>query len=304
MTEQEKGTKQEESESEVVGQVTSDTETEPQEEVQFETTNYPYSDKIPKKIYEKRLEELQIELQKLQKWVIETNQKIIILFEGRDAAGKGGTIKRFREHMNPRHTKIVALDKPTEREQTEWYFKRYVAHLPAAGEIVLFDRSWYNRAGVERVMKWCEPEEFMEFIRACPNFEQMQVDSGTRLYKYWFSVDQEEQKKRFDARMQTPLKMWKMSPVDKASRTKWKSYTKAKDEMFFYTDRPGAHWTVVKSQDKRRARLAILEDFLCSMEYSGKNHELLGTPDAKIVGPCKVMSNKNEVDLLSELHEK
>ena len=198
---------------------------------------------------------LQAELLKAQNWVKESGEKVVVLFEGRDAAGKGGTIKRFMEHLNPRGARIVALEKPNERERTQWYFQRYIQHLPAAGEMVFFDRSWYNRAGVERVMGFCKPNEYLEFMRQCPELERMLVRSGIRLFKYWFSVTREEQRRRFGARETDPLKQWKLSPIDKASLDKWDEYTEAKEAMFFNTDTADAPWTIVKSDDKKRARI-------------------------------------------------
>jgi polyphosphate kinase 2 len=250
----------------------------------FETGEYPYKVKLRSAPYEERMVELQRELLKCQRWVEETGQKIIILFEGRDAAGKGGTIKRFMEHMNPRTARVVALLKPTERERTQWYFQRYAAHLPGAGELALFDRSWYNRAGVERVMGFCAPNEYLEFMRQCPQFEQMLVRSGIRLFKYWFSVSREEQLRRFHAREDDPLKQWKLSPVDRASLDKWDDYTEAKEAMFFYTDTADAPWTVVKSDDKKRARVNCMQHFLATLPYPNKDHAIVTGPDPLIVG--------------------
>jgi polyphosphate kinase 2 len=221
----------------------------------FETGMYPYTDKIGRAEYEKEKARLQVELLKVQKWVKETGKKVVILFEGRDAAGKGGAIKRFMEHLNPRGARVVALEKPTVAEQTQWYFQRYINHLPSAGEIVLLDRSWYNRAGVERVMGFCDPGAYLEFMRQCPEIERMLVRSGILLFKYWFSVTQEEQRRRFESRKNDPLKQWKLSPIDQASIDKWDDYTEAKEAMFFYTDTADAPWTIVKSDDKKRARL-------------------------------------------------
>ena len=218
----------------------------------FETGDYAYRTRMRESVYEEHLLQLQRELVKAQRWVEETGQRIVILFEGRDAAGKGGTIKRFTEHMNPRTARVIALQKPTERERTQWYFQRYITHLPAAGEIVLFDRSWYNRAGVERVMGFCTPNDYLEFMRQCPQVEQMLMRSGIRLFKYWFSVSREEQRRRFAQRETDPLKQWKLSPIDRASLDKWDDYTEAKEAMFFYTDTADAPWTVVKSDDKKR----------------------------------------------------
>ena len=250
----------------------------------FESGEYPYRRKIGRKDYEKRKAELQIELLKVQEWVRETGQKLVCLFEGRDAAGKGGTIKRFTEHLNPRGARVVALDKPTGKEQSQWYFQRYVAHLPSAGEIVLFDRSWYNRAGVERVMGFCTPNEYLEFMRETPEFERMLVRSGIRLFKYWFSVTREEQMRRFKSRENEPLKQWKLSPIDRKSLNMWDDYTEAKEAMYFYTDTADAPWTIIKSDDKKRARLNCMRHFLSSLPYPGKDRRIVGEPDPLIVG--------------------
>ena len=222
---------------------------------------------LPKKRYEKELARLQIELVKMQEWVRHEGLKVVVLFEGRDAAGKGGTIKRITECLNPRVARVVALPKPTEREYTQWYFQRYVVHLPAAGEIVLFDRSWYNRAGVERVMGFCSPEDVEEFFRSCPEFERMIIRSGVILIKYWFSVSDEEQEKRFQARLDDPTKRWKLSDMDLMSRSRWVEYSKAKDDMFAHTDIKQAPWYVVNSDDKRRARLNCISHLLSVIPY-------------------------------------
>ncbi len=211
---------------------------------------YPYRDKMKRKEYERQKARLQVELLKVQRWVRRSKRKIVILFEGRDAAGKGGTIKRFMEHLNPRGARVVALDKPGDVERGQWYFQRYVRHLPTAGEMVLFDRSWYNRAGVERVMGFCTGQEYLEFLRQCPELERMLVNSGILLFKFYFSVSQDEQAHRFERRNTDPLKQWKLSPVDLASLNKWDEYTQAKEAMFFYTDTADAPWTVIKSDDK------------------------------------------------------
>ncbi|WP_427870487.1 polyphosphate kinase 2 [Leucobacter luti] len=245
---------------------------------------YPYDTKISRKEYEKQKHKLQIELLKLQAWVKESGEKIVILFEGRDAAGKGGAIKRFTEHLNPRGARVVALEVPTERERTQWYFQRYVQHLPSAGEIVLFDRSWYNRAGVERVMGYCTPQQYLEFTRSAPEFERMLVNSGTHLIKFWFSVGKAEQHERFMSRSLDPVKQWKLSPTDLASLDKWDDYSAAKEAMFFYTDTPQAPWTVVKSNDKKRARLEAMRWVLSRFDYPNKDHEVVGTPDPKLIG--------------------
>jgi polyphosphate kinase 2 len=228
--------------------------------------------------------QLQVELLKLQNWVKETGERIIVLFEGRDAAGKGGTIKRFMEHLNPRGARVVALEKPNERERTQWYFQRYIENLPAGGEIVFFDRSWYNRAGVERVMGFCTPNDYLEFMRQCPDLERMLVRSGIRLFKFWFSVTREEQLRRFQSRENDPLKQWKLSPIDKASLDKWDDYTEAKEAMFFYTDTADAPWTIIKSDDKKRARLNCMQYFLSSIPYPNKNKRVVTGPDPLIVG--------------------
>ncbi len=255
---------------------------------------YPYSEKISRKDYEKQKRKLQIELLKLQAWVKESGERIVILFEGRDAAGKGGAIKRFTEHMNPRGARVVALEIPTERERTQWYFQRYVQHLPSAGEIVLFDRSWYNRAGVERVMGYCTPQQYLEFTRSAPEFERMLVNSGTHLIKFWFSVGKAEQRERFVARSQDRVKQWKLSPTDLASFDKWEDYSAAKEAMFFYTDTPHAPWTVVKSNDKKRARLEAMRWVLSRFNYPDKDHAVVGTPDPKLIGAPSAVYDEGE----------
>jgi polyphosphate kinase 2 len=235
-------------------------------------------DKIDKKFYEKELERLQIELVKLQEWIKHEGLKIVVIFEGRDAAGKGGAIKRITESLNPRICRVEALGTPTEREKTQWYFQRYVARLPAAGEMVLFDRSWYNRAGVERVMGFCTEEEYLEFLRSCPEFERMLVRSGIRLIKYWFSVSDEEQEARFQARLKDPTKRWKLSPMDLQSRAKWVDYSRAKDEMFIHTDIKQAPWYVVNADNKRRARLNCIHHLLSLVAYSDTTPEHIKLP--------------------------
>jgi len=250
----------------------------------FESGEYPYKARMPTGLYEKHMLELQRELLKAQRWMQATGQHVVVLFEGRDAAGKGGTIKRYMEHMNPRSAHVVALQTPSEREKTQWYFQRYVSHLPAAGEIVLFDRSWYNRAGVERVMGFCTPNEYLEFMRQCPEFERMLVRSGILLFKYWFSVTREEQRSRFEARETDTLKQWKLSPIDRASMDKWDDYTEAKEAMFFYTDTADAPWTIVKADDKKRARLNCMQHFLSSLAYDDKDRSIVTGPDPLIVG--------------------
>ncbi|TBW35111.1 polyphosphate kinase 2 [Siculibacillus lacustris] len=268
----------------------------------FESGEYPYKTKMRNHAYEAHKLELQRELLKLQRWVEETGERIIMLFEGRDAAGKGGTIKRFTEHLNPRTARVVALQKPTERERTQWYFQRYINHLPSAGEIVMFDRSWYNRAGVERVMGFCSANEYLEFMRQCPEFERMLVRSGIRLFKYWFSVTQEEQRRRFASRENDPLKQWKLSPIDRASLDKWDDYTEAKEAMFFYTDTADAPWTIVKSNDKMRARLNCMQHFLINMPYPNKDRSLLVGPDPLIVGSTEHVIGRDTKVLGKALH--
>jgi polyphosphate kinase len=248
---------------------------------------YPYDHKMTRHEYEEIKRSLQIELLKLQSWVKQTGQKVVLIFEGRDAAGKGGTIKRFTEHLNPRGAQVVALAKPTERERTEWYFQRYIEHLPAAGEIVLLDRSWYNRAGVERVMGYCTPAEYMEFMREAPELERMLVRSGIHLTKFWFSVSRGEQRARFARRETDPVKRWKLSPTDLESLDKWDDYTEAKEAMFFYTDTADAPWTVIKSNDKKRARIGALRYVLHTLDYTDKDVKVVGVPDPLIVGPAK-----------------
>jgi polyphosphate kinase len=250
----------------------------------FESGEYPYKTRMPTASYDEHMLELQRELLKAQCWMQETGQRIVTLFEGRDAAGKGGTIKRYMEHMNPRSARVVALQKPSEREQSQWYFQRYVTYLPAAGEIVLFDRSWYNRAGVERVMGFCTPNEYLEFMRQCPDFERMLVRSGILLFKYWFSVTREEQRNRFKAREADTLKQWKLSPIDRTSMDKWDDYTEAKEAMFFYTDTADAPWTIVKADDKKRARLNCMQHFLSSLAYADKDLSIVTGADPLIVG--------------------
>ena len=250
----------------------------------FETGAYPYATRLTERDYVSRILPLQVELLKAQSWIKAANQRVTLLFEGRDAAGKGGTIKRFMEHLNPRGARIVALEKPTDQERSQWYFQRYVCHLPSGGEMVLFDRSWYNRAGVERVMGFCNATDYLEFMRQAPDLERMLVRSGLRLFKYWFSVTREEQARRFMARETDPLKQWKLSPIDKASLDKWDDYTEAKEAMFFYTDTADAPWTIVKSDDKRRARIEAMRHFLHHLPYEGKDEAVVHEPDPLIVG--------------------
>ena len=255
---------------------------------------YPFKYKMLRRDYEHEKFILQTELLKLQSWVKEANQRVIILFEGRDAAGKGGAIKRFMEHLNPRGARVVALEKPSEVERGQWYFQRYVEHLPTRGEIVLFDRSWYNRAGVERVMGFCSDEEYREFLRQAPEFERNLVRSGIHLIKFWFSVGKAEQHARFVARSSDEVKQWKLSPTDLASLDKWDAYTEAKEAMFFYTDTPHAPWTVVKSNDKKRARLEAMRWVLSMFDYPNKDHKLVGTPDPLIIGSPSSVYDEGE----------
>jgi len=255
---------------------------------------YPYKNLMARRTYEREKFRLQVELLKLQAWIKETGQRVVILFEGRDAAGKGGTIKRFMEHLNPRGARVVALEKPTETERGQWYFQRYVEHLPTAGEIVMFDRSWYNRAGVEEVMGFCTDREYQEFMRQAPEFERMLVRQGIHLIKFWFSVSREEQRRRFKERRVHPLKQWKLSPIDLASLNKWEGYTKAKEAMFFYTDTADAPWTVIKSDCKKRARLNAMRYILHRLPYANKDSERIGQLDSLIVGRANVVYERGE----------
>ena len=268
----------------------------------FEMGQYPYTEKMARRAYETQKAQIQAELLKVHHWALETGQKFVLLFEGRDAAGKGGTIKRFMEHLNPRHARVVALNKPTDEEKSQWYFQRYINHLPSAGEIVLYDRSWYNRAGVERVMGFCEPSEYLEFMRQTPELERMLVRSGIKLYKYWFSVTQDEQKARFASRENDPLKQWKLSPIDKASLNKWDDYTEAKEAMFFYTDTADAPWTVVKSNDKKRARINTMLHFLSTLDYPDKDLSIAHAPDPLIVSHVGHVIHKSDHILGTALH--
>jgi len=250
-----------------------------------EGKNSAYSDIIPEKkkkivpsVYEKQLRQLQVELVKLQKWIHDNNLKVVVIFEGRDAAGKGGVIKRIIQRLNPRICRVVALTTPTEREKTQWYFQRYVAHLPAEGEMVLFDRSWYNRAGVEYVMGFCNEEEHKEFLRSCPEFERMLVRSGIKLVKYWFSISDDEQEMRFQNRIKDRTKRWKLSEMDMESRAKWVEYSKAKDIMFAHTDIKQAPWYVVNADDKRRARLNCINHLLSMIPYDDLPHDEITLP--------------------------
>jgi polyphosphate kinase 2 len=255
---------------------------------------YPYAERMDREEYELSKRLLQIELLKLQNWIKASNRRLVIVFEGRDAAGKGGTIKRFTEHLNPRGARTVALEKPSERESTQWYFQRYVQHLPAAGEMVLFDRSWYNRAGVERVMGFCTPAQYDEFMRQTPRFEQMLVGDGIDLVKFWFSVSADEQRTRFAIRQVDPVRQWKLSPMDIASLDKWGDYTEAKEAMLAATDTTTAPWTVVKSNDKKRARLEAMRHVLSLFDYENKDREIVGSPDSNIVGPAARVYERGE----------
>jgi polyphosphate kinase len=246
---------------------------------------YPYEERMSRREYEYSKRLLQIELLKMQTWVKESGQRIVIVFEGRDAAGKGGTIKRFMEHLNPRGATVVALTAPTEREKGQWYFQRYIEHLPSFGDIVLFDRSWYNRAVVERVMGFCSDEQYEEFMRQAPQFERMLVREGITLLKFWFSVSRKEQIARFTIRRIDPVRQWKLSPMDLASLDRWELYTVAKEAMFSYTDTEHAPWTVVRSNDKKRGRIEAMRYVLDKIPYDDKDEGIVGTPDPNIVGP-------------------
>ncbi len=246
----------------------------------------PHSSKIKNDVYLEELRLLQIELLKLQRWTKDTGAKVVILFEGRDAAGKGGSIRRFTENLNPRGARTVALPKPNDTERGQWYFQRYVGHLPTAGEIVLFDRSWYNRAGVEIVMGFCTPQEYGEFFRQAPGFERGLVESGTHLFKFWFSVSRKNQLKRFDARKTDPLRQWKFSPVDEASLDKWDDYTQARDAMLIHCDSPTSPWTVINSNEKKRARLESIRHVVHTLPYDHKDHDVARAPDPHVVQPA------------------
>ena len=258
--------------------------------------NYPYSSRLTRDEYDLAKRLLQIELLKMQYWIKETGRRMVVVCEGRDAAGKGGTIKRFTEHLNPRGARVVALDKPTDREQGQWYFQRYVNHLPTAGEIVLFDRSWYNRAGVERVMGYCSDEQYERFLKQVPTFEHMLVDDGVLLVKLWFSVSQAEQRTRFLIRQVDPVRQWKLSPNDIESLDRWDAYTAAKVAMFRHTDTAESPWTVVKSNDKKRARVEAMRHVLSLVDYEDKDHEVIGAPDPNVVGAASTLLETGEVD--------
>ena len=259
---------------------------------------YPYKNLQSRKTYERQKYDLQVELLKLQAWVKATGARVVILFEGRDAAGKGGAIKRFMEHLNPRGARVVALEKPSEIERGQWFFQRYVQHLPTRGEIVLFDRSWYNRAGVERVMGFCTPAEYDEFLRQTPEFERQLVRSGVHLFKMWFSVGRAEQRRRFKERNLHPLKQWKLSPIDLESLDRWDDYTRAKEAMFLHTDTSDAPWTVIKSDCKKRARLNAMRFVLGRILYDKRDLVRIGTADPLIVGRPSLVSSAGD-DLLA-----
>src|SRR3984957_10576168 len=258
------------------------------------SSNYPYPKQMKASKYLEEIELLQIELVKMQAWAKEVGERIVLIFEGRDAAGKGGTIQRFTENLNPRGAKVVALAKPSDTERGQWYFQRYIEKLPTKGEIVFFDRSWYNRAGVEHVMGFCSPHEYLEFMRQTPEFERMMVRSGIRFYKFWFSVSREEQLLRFIYRAQDPLKQWKLSPMDVESLVRWEAYTKAKEAMLFYTDTADAPWTIVRSDDKNRARLNAMKHILHTIPYAGKDKHVVQPPDPLILGSAKSIYEKDE----------
>jgi polyphosphate kinase len=268
--------------------------------ISYEMGDYPYPEKISLEEYENEKHLLQIELLKVQAWVKESGQRILGLFEGRDAAGKGGAIKRFMEHLNPRAAHVVALEKPTERERGEWYFQRYIQHLPTCGEMVFYDRSWYNRAGVERVMGFCTPEEHLEFLRQVPQIERMLVNSGIHLFKFWFSVSRQEQLRRFHARRHDPLKQWKLSPIDIESLDMWEEYTNEKSAMFFYTNTADSPWTLIKSDDKKRARINCMRHYLYQLDYPSKAPTVVREPDPLIVGTVNKMNNHNSHSTLQE----
>jgi polyphosphate kinase 2 len=255
---------------------------------------YPYDERMPRPEYEILKRQLQIELLKLQNWTKGTGRRLVILFEGRDAAGKGGTIKRFTEHLNPRGATVVALEKPSERERGQWYFQRYVAHLPSHGEMVLFDRSWYNRAGVERVMGYCTEDEYQRFVVDAPQFERMLVRDGISLVKFWFSVSRAEQRTRFLIRRIDPVRQWKLSPTDLASLNRWDDYTRAKEAMFALTDTEVAPWTVVKSNDKKRARVNAMRHVLAQFDYPGRDDSVVSTVDPLVVGPASAVYEHGE----------
>ena len=255
---------------------------------------YPYKNLLSRKVYEKQKYRLQVELLKLQAWVKENGARVVVIFEGRDAAGKGGAIKRFMEHLNPRGARVVALEKPSETERGQWYFQRYIQHLPTRGEIVMFDRSWYNRSGVERVMGFCTEKEYNEFLRQTPEFERQLVRSGVHLFKFWFSVSRDEQRRRFKERKLHPLKQWKLSSIDMASLDKWEEYTRAKEAMFLHCDTSDAPWTVIKSDCKKRARLNAMRYLLHRMPYTTRDIAMVGAVDPLIVGRPSLVSSTGD----------
>lgn len=258
--------------------------------------------KITNKAYEMELYKLQVELVKLQEWIKHKGERVVVIFEGRDAAGKGGVIKRITQHLNPRAARVVALPAPTDREHTQWYFQRYVTHLPAAGEIVIFDRSWYNRAGVERVMGFCSEAEYQDFMRACPEFERMLIRSGIKLIKYWFSISDEEQERRFQARVNTPTKRWKLSPMDLESRNRWQDYSRAKDAMFAYTDTKQCPWYVVNADIKKHARLNTMAHLLSLFEYEDLTPEKMKLPKRTGIKGEYVRSPMEEQTFIPEIY--
>lgn len=260
--------------------------------------------KIGNKEYERELLRLQVEMIKLQEWIKHTQDRVVVIFEGRDAAGKGGVIKRITQHLSPRDVRVIALPAPTEREQSQWYFQRYVAHLPAAGEIVILDRSWYNRAGVERVMGFCTDDEYDDFMRACPDFERMLIRSGIKLIKYWFSVNDEEQEKRFQGRMNTPTKRWKLSPMDLESRDRWQAYSKAKDAMFSYTDTKQSPWYVVNADIKKHARLNTMEHLLSQFNYEDLTPKKFELPKRSAIKGEYVRSPIDEQTFIPQVYPK
>lgn len=260
----------------------------------FHSQQYPFAERLDMRTYLHQKQALQIELVKLQNWVKEHGKRLVIVFEGRDAAGKGSTIKRFTEHLNPRGARVVALEKPTAAEQGQWYFQRYVDHLPTVGEIVLFDRSWYNRAGVERVMGFCTPGEYEEFVRQAPLFEQMLVRSGIHLIKFYLSISRQEQARRFAERATNPLKQWKLSPIDKQAQSRWDDYTQAKEEIFQRTNTTEAPWVVIKSEDKMRARLEAMRYVLSQFEYEGKAIEVSLQPNPLLVATAAMLHGFSE----------
>jgi polyphosphate kinase 2 len=250
----------------------------------------PHDEKLKRKAYEKELRQLQVELLKAQAWVKENDERIMILFEGRDAAGKGGSIKRFTEHLNPRGGRVVALAKPNDTERTQWYFQRYVTHFPAGGEFVLFDRSWYNRGGVEIVLGFCTPRDHARFLRQVPDFEEALVDSGIRLFKLWFAVSQSEQRERFEARRTDPLRQWKLSPIDEASVNRFDDYTEARNQMLLSTDTTNAPWTIINSNEKRRSRIESIRAVLHALPYEHKDTDLVHEPDPHVVRPASSLA--------------